>query len=134
MKAGTRNWYGALFGTLIGTLGGLIGLGGAEFRLPVLIGLFKLGTLEAVILKLAGSLSLVVGLPTMIVGFARYSQSDSFAVLKQEQSLLRWMVFGSILGAAIEGMMLGLVSARVLIGLLGVVLFISAIKTFQHPH
>jgi len=28
-------------GAIIGTLGGLIGLGGAEFRLPLLIGLFR---------------------------------------------------------------------------------------------
>lgn len=85
-------------------------------------------------MKLAGSLSLVLSLPTMIVGFARYSQSDFFAVLKREQVQFRWMVVGSILGAAIGGMMLGLVSALVLMGLLGVVLFISAIKTFQHVH
>ncbi|EFA4416066.1 sulfite exporter TauE/SafE family protein, partial [Escherichia coli] len=31
-----RNGKGFLSGTLIGALGGLIGLGGAEFRLPVL--------------------------------------------------------------------------------------------------
>ena len=30
-------------GGVIGTLGGLIGLGGAEFRLPLLIGLFGFG-------------------------------------------------------------------------------------------
>jgi uncharacterized protein len=38
-------------GAVIGTLGGLIGLGGAEFRLPVLISLFGFRGLEAVILN-----------------------------------------------------------------------------------
>lgn len=33
-------------GALIGTLGGLIGLGGAEFRLPLLIGAFGFGVLD----------------------------------------------------------------------------------------
>ena len=36
-------------GTGIGTLGGLIGLGGAEFRLPLLIHYFRFPTLESVI-------------------------------------------------------------------------------------
>ena len=44
---------------LIGTLGGLIGLGGAEFRLPVLISLFRFRGLEAVILNTATSLVVV---------------------------------------------------------------------------
>jgi len=43
-------------GTAIGTVGGLIGLGGAEFRLPLLIGLFKFRGLEAVIPNKAASL------------------------------------------------------------------------------
>lgn len=46
-------------GTVIGTLGGLIGLGGAEFRLPVLIGLFGFVALHAVILNKAMSLVVV---------------------------------------------------------------------------
>ncbi|WP_236692530.1 hypothetical protein [Rhodobacter capsulatus] len=40
-------------------MGGLIGLGGAEFRLPVLITLFRFGALEAVILNKAMSLIVV---------------------------------------------------------------------------
>jgi uncharacterized membrane protein YfcA len=46
-------------GASIGTLGGLIGLGGAEFRLPVLISLFRFRGLEAVILNKATSLVVV---------------------------------------------------------------------------
>ena len=43
-------------GAIIGALGGLIGLGGAEFRLPLLIGAFGFPALEAVILNKAMSL------------------------------------------------------------------------------
>lgn len=46
-------------GTAIGTLGGLIGLGGAEFRLPLLIGLFRFEPLEAIVLNKAMSLIVV---------------------------------------------------------------------------
>lgn len=42
-------------GAAVGTLGGLIGLGRAEFRLPLLIGLFGFQGLEAVILNKATS-------------------------------------------------------------------------------
>ncbi|MDW8398362.1 MAG: sulfite exporter TauE/SafE family protein [Acetobacteraceae bacterium] len=46
----------ALWGAAIGLLGGLIGLGGAEFRLPVLIGVFLLAAHAAVRLNLLVSL------------------------------------------------------------------------------
>ena len=45
-------------GAVIGVLGGLIGLGGAEFRLPLLIKTFGFAALDAVILN--KSISLVV--------------------------------------------------------------------------
>ena len=38
-------------GAIIGALGGLIGLGGAEFRLPLLIGAFRFAALQAVMLN-----------------------------------------------------------------------------------
>ena len=46
-------------GAVIGALGGLIGLGGAEFRLPLLIGIFRFAALQAVILNKAMSLVVV---------------------------------------------------------------------------
>lgn len=47
-------------GSVIGVLGGLIGLGGAEFRLPLLIGLFGFVALHAVVLNKAMSLIVVL--------------------------------------------------------------------------
>src|SRR5829696_9675548 len=49
-----------LYGAPIGFLGGLIGLGGAEFRLPVLAGVFGYAARRAVALNLAISLVTVV--------------------------------------------------------------------------
>jgi uncharacterized protein len=44
----------------VGLLGGLVGLGGAEFRLPLLIGLFGFAALQAVIMNKAMSLIVVM--------------------------------------------------------------------------
>jgi uncharacterized protein len=49
-----------LYGAPIGLLGGLIGLGGAEFRLPVLAGVFGYAARRAVALNLAISLITVL--------------------------------------------------------------------------
>lgn len=43
-------------GGVVGLPGGMIGLGGAEFRLPMLIGVFGFAALHAVILNKALSL------------------------------------------------------------------------------
>ena len=56
---GTPNGTQLAGGAIIGALGGLIGLGGAEFRLPLLIGVFRFAALRAVILNKA--MSLLVG-------------------------------------------------------------------------
>lgn len=57
-----RRTAAAIWGMVIGTLGGLIGLDGAEFRLPVLIGFFRFVALEAVILNKAVSLVVVAAI------------------------------------------------------------------------
>jgi uncharacterized membrane protein YfcA len=55
-------------GAVVGGLGEMIGLGGAEFRLPLLIGLFGFAALSAVILNKALSLVVVlVALPARLV-------------------------------------------------------------------
>jgi uncharacterized membrane protein YfcA len=128
-EAGALLWMAGLIAGLgIGMVAALLGVAGGELLIPVIVLLYGLD------IKLAGSLSLMVSLPTMIVGFARYSRADAFKVLREEKLLMRWMVAGSILGAALGGLLLGLVPTGWLLGLLGVVLLVSAIKTFQHAH
>jgi uncharacterized membrane protein YfcA len=61
-------WAAPAAGAGVGLLGGLIGLGGAEFRLPLLIGLFGFAALQAVIMNKAMSLIVVVtALPARLV-------------------------------------------------------------------
>lgn len=52
--------WAVCWGSLIGIFGSLIGLGGAEFRLPVLVGVFNFRTLQAIVINLIISLVTVV--------------------------------------------------------------------------
>ena len=54
--AARLRWYACGSGAAVGTLGGLIGLGGAEFRLPVLVKWFGYSARVAVPLNLLVSL------------------------------------------------------------------------------
>jgi uncharacterized protein len=64
-----------LYGGPIGLLGGLIGLGGAEFRLPVLAGVFGYKARHAVALNLAISLITVVSALLIRAGTLSLAQS-----------------------------------------------------------
>ena len=72
-------------------------------------------------IKLAGSLSLAVSLPTMIVGFTRYSRDSAFAVVKRNKSFIVIMALGSIAGTFIGGRLLGIVSDQLLIPALSLI-------------
>ena len=117
---------GVAVGLVIGAVAALLGVAGGELLIPVLVLLF------GVDIKLAGSLSLAVSLPTMIVGLTRYRTAGAFLVLVRERHLVAWMALGSIAGAGVGGVLLGIVPVRALILLLAVILAISAIKVFQH--
>lgn len=117
---------GVLAGLVIGAVASLLGVAGGELLIPTLILLF------GVDIKLAGSLSLAVSLPTMLVGFARYSRDRSFAVLRENRSFVLTMAAGSVAGAAIGGLWLGAVPAQLLLPSLAAILLISAFKTWRH--
>jgi uncharacterized membrane protein YfcA len=117
---------GVAAGFAIGVVAALLGVAGGELLIPTLVLLFGAD------IKLAGSLSLAVSLPTMLVGFARYSRDRSFVVLGENKGFMLVMAAGSILGSFIGGWLLGLVPSPILLPLLAVILMISAVKVWRH--
>ena len=117
---------GIAAGLVIGLFAAVMGVAGGELLIPTIVLLWGLD------LKLAGSLSLLVSLPTMIVGFARYRESAAFAVLRTHRALLLSMAAGSLLGALLGGLLLGVVPTDGLGLLLALILAVSAWKVFRH--
>ncbi len=67
-----KNLFSFLSGAVVGSLGGLVGLGGAEFRLPILVGFFSFATLTAVIINKLVSLAVVASsilFRSSVIGF-----------------------------------------------------------------
>lgn len=117
---------GIATGFLIGAVASLLGVAGGELLIPTLILLF------GVDIKLAGSLSLAVSLPTMLVGFTRYSKDRSFAVLGENGRFVAVMAAGSVAGAFLGGRLLGVVPSAVLLPVLATLLVVSALKVWRH--
>jgi uncharacterized membrane protein YfcA len=117
---------GIAAGFAIGVVASLLGVAGGELLIPTLVLLFGAD------IKLAGSLSLAVSLPTILVGFARYSRDGSFVVIRKNKAFLVIMAAGSLVGTLIGGLLLGIVPNAVLLPLLAAILLISAVKVWQH--
>jgi len=117
---------GVIAGFAIGTVASLLGVAGGELLIPTLVLLFGAD------IKLAGSLSLAVSLPTMLVGFARYTQDRSFAALGRNLRFVAAMVVGSLVGTFLGGRLLGVVPADALIPVLVGILLLSAVKVWRH--
>jgi uncharacterized membrane protein YfcA len=77
-------------------------------------------------------LSLAVSLPTMLVGFVRYSRDRSFIVLRENLRFVLVMATGSIVGSFIGGQLLGWVPSAVLLPALAAILVVSSIKVWSH--
>ena len=127
MLAGTAQaTAGVAAGLVIGGVAALLGVAGGELLIPTLVLLFGAN------IKLAGSLSLAVSLPTMLVGFTRYSRDRSFVVLRENRPFVLVMAAGSIVGSFVGSRLLGLVPSPVLLPLLAVILVVSAVRVWRH--
>nr|WTB30972.1 sulfite exporter TauE/SafE family protein [Streptomyces sp. NBC_00830] len=126
LPLGAQVPLGVVAGFGIGVVAAIMGVAGGELLIPTIVLLF------AVDIKTAGSLSLLVSLPTMLVAFARYSRDGSFAVLGANLRFTMVMAAGSIAGAVLGGLLLGVFSDLVLIPVLAVILLVSAVKLARH--
>lgn len=103
-----------------------MGVAGGELLIPTFVLLFAVDT------KLAGSLSLLVSLPTMLVTFLRNSRDRAFAVLAANRGFVIAMASGSVTGSVAGGLLLGVAPDAVLVPLLVVLLLFSAFKVWRH--
>ena len=117
---------GVLAGFVIGVVAALMGVAGGELLIPTFVLLYGVDA------KLAGSLSLLVSLPTMLVAFFRYSRDQAFTVLGENRGFVVAMAVGSVTGAIVGGLLVGVIAEDVLVPLLAVLLIYSAVKVWRH--
>ncbi len=119
-----RIMAGVLFGIAIGLVSSLLGVAGGELIIPTLI--FAFG----VDVKTAGTASLLVSLPTVMIGVGRYASQGAYTDREALQQTVVPMGLGSIIGALIGGLMVSIVPAAWLKVGLGIILNISAFRIF----
>ncbi|MFI6437542.1 hypothetical protein [Streptomyces sp. NPDC050759] len=117
---------GVVAGFGIAVVAAIMGVAGVELLIPTIVLLF------AVLIKTAGSLSLPVSLPTMLVAFTRYSRDGSFAVLGANLRFTLVMAGGSVAGALPGGLLVGVFSDVVLIPVPAAILLISSVRLARH--
>jgi uncharacterized membrane protein YfcA len=117
----------AACGLMIGLVSSLLGVAGGELIIPVFILLF------GVDVKVAGSMSMLVGIPMIAVGLLRHFGAGS---VLRERAVWRTTILplgaGSVLGAVLGALALGLVPGQALKIGLGIILIWSAWGVFRH--
>lgn len=122
---GWRILSGALFGIVIGLFSSVLGVAGGELIIPTLVYAFGAD------IKLAGTASLFISLPTVLVGMVRFARLGGYS---QKQDLFETVVpmgVGSVLGATAGALLVAFVPARMLKIILGVILCYSAWRIFE---
>jgi uncharacterized membrane protein YfcA len=119
---------GVLCGLAIGLVSSLLGVAGGELIIPTLVFAFGAD------IKTAGTGSLLVSLPTVIVGVLRYASRGAFADRAALAQTVAPMGVGSVVGAVAGGMLVGIVPASALKIALGMILNASAVRMFHGKH
>lgn len=116
---------GIPLGFIIGVVSSLLGVAGGELIIPTLILVF------GVDIKIAGSASLIISIPTIITGLIRHLRSGASVTIEDRNGLIIPMGMGSIIGAWIGGLLIYYISGDLLKAILGLILIISSIKILK---
>jgi uncharacterized protein len=121
-----RIFLGFFSGIFIGAVSTLLGVAGGELIIPTIILIFGTD------IKLAGSLSLAISIPTIVIGLFKYHRQRRLTEAASDRAVLIYMALGSILGSFIGSYLLSYVATLYLHFLLGFILLISAVKLALH--
>jgi uncharacterized protein len=116
----------ALCGLAIGTVSSLLGVAGGELIIPTLLFLFGADIVTA------GTVSLLISLPTVAVGVGRHARRGTYSDRLDWTATIIPMGIGSIIGAVIGGLLVGIAPDSLLKVILGVILIVSAARVFRH--
>lgn len=114
----------AIIGFVIAAVSAVLGVAGGEMRIPALMYLF------AVPIKAAGTISLIVSIPTVAAGALTYRR---FGYVPNRVLLITIvMALGSLAGVLIGTSLLPLVNNHVLKGILGLILLLATAALALH--
>ena len=115
----------SLAGLGIGAVSTLLGVAGGELIIPALVLAF------AVPIKAAGTLSLLISIPTMLVGLARHYGLGGFHGARHVGRVVIPMALGTVVGSAFGALLVAFVPAGAIKVVLGTVLIASALRVFK---
>ena len=121
-----RPVVGIAAGLAIGMVSSLLGVAGGELIIPTMVLAFGAD------IKTAGTASLIISLPTVLVGVVRYARQGAYGNRTALSSVAAPMAVGSVLGATLGATLVGLVPSGALKAILGVILAVSALKMLRH--
>jgi uncharacterized protein len=124
-RLGFRLLVAGVLGVGIGVVSSTLGVAGGELIIPTLVFVFGAP------IKIAGTASILISLPTVGVGLVRYWKNGAFKERADLSALILPMGLGSIVGAGAGGLLVPYVPAGVLKVGLGMILIASAVRIFR---
>lgn len=110
----------------IGIVSSLLGVAGGELIIPTLVFVFGAD------IKVAGTASVLVSLPTVMIGVVRYARNSIGYARSDIGALIAPMGLGSVVGALLGALLVPVLPGAVIKVVLGLVLIVSAVRMFRH--